>query len=104
TAAGRARGRPLGPGAATRLHGQVSVFDPRDPAGPCSQCLDGDGDDVALSCGEAGVIGPLVGMVGSLQALEALKLLAGIGAPLVGLLQLSDVYFSRLRVSIIIHY
>lgn len=89
--------KPLVSGAAIRLQGQVSVFDPRDPASPCYQCLYGDGDDVALSCSEAGVVGPLVGVVGSLQALEALKLLAGFGEPLVGRLLLIDALSSRFR-------
>lgn len=89
--------KPLVSGAAIRLQGQVSVFDPGDPASPCYQCLYGDGDDVALSCSEAGVVGPLVGVVGSLQALEALKLLAGFGEPLVGRLLLIDALSSRFR-------
>ena len=51
----------------------------------------------ALSCSEAGIVGPLVGLVGSLQALEALKLLAGFGEPLVGRLLLIDALDSRFR-------
>lgn len=89
--------RPLVSGAAIRLQGQVSVFDSRDPASPCYQCLYGEGNDVALSCSEAGVIGPLVGMVGSLQALEALKMLAGFGSPLIGRLLLIDALQTRFR-------
>lgn len=93
--------RPLVSGAAIRLQGQVCVFDSRQEHSPCYQCLYGDGDDVTLSCSEAGVIGPLVGMVGSLQALEALKLLAGFGKPLIGRLLLIDALdagFRELRV------
>lgn len=89
--------RPLVSGAAIRLQGQVSVFDLRVQDSPCYQCLYGDGDDVTLSCSEAGVIGPLVGMVGSLQALEALKLLAGFGEPLIGRLLLIDALQTRFR-------
>lgn len=89
--------RPLVSGAAIRLQGQVTVFDPREQDSPCYQCLYGDGDEVALSCSEAGVIGPLVGMVGSLQALEAMKLLAGFGEPLVGRLLLIDALQTRFR-------
>lgn len=92
-----ALGKPLVSGAAIRLEGQLSVFDPRDAQSPCYQCLYGSGDDTALSCSEAGVVGPLVGLVGSLQALEALKLLAGFGAPLVGRLLLIDALDSRFR-------
>jgi adenylyltransferase/sulfurtransferase len=50
-----------------------------------------------LTCSEAGVIGPLVGLVGSLQALEAMKLLAGFGEPLVGRLLLIDALGTRIR-------
>lgn len=89
--------RPLVSGAAIGLQGQVSVFDFRRENSPCYQCLYGDGDDVAPSCSEAGVLGPLVGMVGSLQALEALKLLAGFGEPLVGRLLLIDALRSGFR-------
>lgn len=92
-----ALGKPLVSGAAIRLEGQLSVFDPRQPGSPCYQCLYGTGGEEALSCSEAGVIGPLVGLVGSLQALEALKLLAGFGEPLVGRLLLIDALSSRFR-------
>ena len=90
-------GKPLVSGAAIRLEGQLSVFDPRRDDSPCYQCLYGDGDEQALSCSEAGIVGPLVGLVGSLQALEALKLLAGFGEPLVGRLLLIDALDSRFR-------
>lgn len=89
--------KPLVSGAAIRLEGQLSVFDPRIADSPCYQCLYGNGDDQTLSCSEAGVIGPLVGLVGSLQALEALKLLAYFGEPLVGRLLLIDALTSRFR-------
>lgn len=89
--------KPLVSGAAIRLEGQLSVFDPRQTDSPCYQCLYGTGSEEALSCSEAGVIGPLVGLVGSLQALEALKLLVGFGEPLVGRLLLIDALSSRFR-------
>jgi len=85
-----AAGKPLVSGAAIRLEGQLSVFDPRNPLSPCYHCLYGHGS-------EAGVLGPLVGLVGSLQALEALKLLAGFGEPLVGRLLLVDALGTRFR-------
>ena len=88
---------PLVSGAAIRLEGQLSVFDPRVPTSPCYHCLYGHGSEAELTCSEAGVLGPLVGMVGSLQALEALKLLAGFGQPLIGRLLLVDALFSRFR-------
>ena len=89
--------RPLVSGAAIRLEGQLSVFDPRREDSPCYHCLYGHGSEAELTCSEAGVAGPLVGLVGSLQALEALKLLAGFGEPLVGRLLLIDAFGSRFR-------
>ena len=92
-----AAGRPLVSGAAIRLEGQLSVFDSRQPGSPCYHCLYGHGSEAELTCSEAGVIGPLVGLVGSLQALEALKMLAGFGEPLVGRLLLIDALGTRMR-------
>ncbi|WP_434601830.1 molybdopterin-synthase adenylyltransferase MoeB [Pseudomonas sp. Z4-7] len=89
--------KPLVSGAAIRLEGQLSVFDPRRPESPCYHCLYGHGSEAELTCSEAGVLGPLVGLVGSLQALEALKLLAGFGEPLVGRLLLIDALGTRFR-------
>lgn len=89
--------KPLVSGAAIRLEGQLSVFDPRRAESPCYHCLYGHGSEAELTCSEAGVIGPLVGLVGSLQALEALKLLAGFGDPLVGRLLLIDALTTRFR-------
>lgn len=96
-AACMAAGKPLVSGAAIRLEGQLSVFDPRRPESPCYHCLYGHGSEAELTCSEAGVLGPLVGTVGSLQALEALKLLAGFGEPLVGRLLLIDALGTRFR-------
>ncbi|MDH1696627.1 MULTISPECIES: molybdopterin-synthase adenylyltransferase MoeB [unclassified Pseudomonas] len=92
-----AAGKPLVSGAAIRLEGQLSVFDPRRDYSPCYHCLYGHGSEAELTCSEAGVIGPLVGLVGSLQALEAMKLLAGFGEPLVGRLLLIDALGTRIR-------
>ncbi|MBA1239793.1 molybdopterin-synthase adenylyltransferase MoeB [Pseudomonas kunmingensis] len=89
--------KPLVSGAAIRLEGQLSVFDSRVETSPCYHCLYGHGSETELTCSEAGVVGPLVGMVGSLQALEALKLLVGFGEPLVGRLLLIDALSSRFR-------
>ncbi|SEG75935.1 HesA/MoeB/ThiF family protein [Marinobacterium lutimaris] len=85
-----ATGTPLVSGAAIRFDGQISVFDSRVPGAPCYQCLYAEGEDEALSCSESGVFAPLVGIVGSTQAAEALKVLAGIGEPLVGKLLMLD--------------
>ncbi|WP_426152198.1 molybdopterin-synthase adenylyltransferase MoeB [Pseudomonas sp. DC3000-4b1] len=92
-----AAGKPLVSGAAIRLEGQLSVFDPRQAHSPCYHCLYGQGSEAELSCSEAGVLGPVVGLVGSLQALEALKVLAGFGEPLVGRLLLIDAASARFR-------
>jgi len=82
--------KPLVSGAAIRMEGQISVFDARDLASPCYQCLYPDLSDEQLSCSESGVMAPLVGVIGSMQALEAIKVLSGFGRPLVGRLLLLD--------------
>lgn len=84
-------------GAAIRGEGQVSVYDPNNAQSPCYHCVFGEGAEEGLTCSEAGVLGPLVGLIGSLQALEALKILAGFGEPLVGRLLLVDALSSRFR-------
>lgn len=89
--------KPLVSGAAIRLEGQLTVFDTRQAHSPCYHCLYGHGSEAELTCSEAGVLGPLVGLVGSLQALETLKVLAGFGETLVGRLLLIDALGTRLR-------
>lgn len=89
--------KPLVSGAAIRLSGQVSVFDTRKSDGPCYHCLYGEGEDEQMTCSEAGVLGPLVGIVGSLQALEAIKLLAAVGSNLTGRLLMVDAFNARFR-------
>lgn len=71
-----------------RFDGQVSVFDAR--VGPCYRCLFPEPPPPGLvpSCAEGGVLGVLPGTVGTLQATEALKVLLGIGEPLIGKLLL----------------
>lgn len=84
-------GRPLVSGAAVRFDGQISVFDTRDPASPCYHCLFPEADDVEhVNCATMGVFAPLVGIIGSMQAAEAIKVIAGIGEPLVGRLLILD--------------
>lgn len=83
--------RPLVSGAAIRHSGQISVFDLRRDDAPCYHCLFPEGEDVEeLRCATTGVLGPLVGVVGATQAIEAIKLLAGMGEPLVGRLLCLD--------------
>ena len=73
-----------------RFDGQVSVFDAR--RGPCYRCLFPEPPPPGLvpSCAEGGVLGVLPGTIGTIQATEALKVLLGIGEPLIGRLLLYD--------------
>lgn len=80
---------PLISGSAIRFEGQVSVFR-YQPNEPCYQCLSQLFGQTVLSCVEAGVIAPIVGVVGSLQALEAIKVLLNIGTTLSGKLWMID--------------
>lgn len=84
-------------GAAIRLSGQLTVFDPRSVDSPCYRCLFPDSEEENLGCNETGVLGPLVGVIGSLQAAEAIKLLVGFGRSLVGRLLLVDIANSQFR-------
>ena len=81
---------PLVSGAAIKMEGQVSVFDNRATDAPCYQCLYSEISDEQLTCSESGVLAPLVGIIGSMQAMETIKLLSGLGQPLVGKLLLLD--------------
>jgi adenylyltransferase/sulfurtransferase len=81
---------PLVSGAAIRFDGQISVYDTREPDGPCYRCLYGENDSAVDTCAQAGILGPVVGMVGCVQAIEALKLICEIGTSLAGRLVLFD--------------
>lgn len=81
--------KPLVSGAAIRFEGQVSVFRYQENE-PCYHCLSQLFGDNVLSCVEAGVIAPIVGVVGSLQALETIKVLLNIGTTLSGKLLMID--------------
>ena len=84
-------------GAVYRFEGQVTVFWPaRTPhPGPCYRCLYAEPPpaEFAPSCAEAGVLGVLPGVIGLLEATETVKILLGIGEPLVGRL----LHFDALR-------
>lgn len=83
--------KPLVSGAAIRMDGQLSVYDPRDAASPCYACVFPDDSTVEETrCATMGVFAPLVGIVGTMQAAEALKLLAGLGSRLTGQLLMID--------------
>jgi adenylyltransferase/sulfurtransferase len=72
-------------GAVFRFDGQAAVFAPH-LGGPCYRCLfpDPPTPGTVPNCAEAGVLGVLPGVIGLVQAIEAIKLLLGIGEPLVG--------------------
>jgi adenylyltransferase/sulfurtransferase len=94
-------GKPTVHGSIFRFEGQLSVFDSR--TGPCYRCLfpDPPPPELAPSCAEAGVLGVLPGVIGILQATEVVKLIIGIGEPLIGRLvhyDALDVTFRNLRV------
>ncbi len=72
-------GKPLVSGAAIRMDGQLAVFDLRAADSPCYACVYGDGTSGDLACSEAGILGPVVGMMGTLQALAAIRTLSGAG-------------------------
>ncbi|MDR2240822.1 MAG: molybdopterin-synthase adenylyltransferase MoeB [Zoogloeaceae bacterium] len=83
--------KPLVSGAAIRFDGQVSVFDLRQDANPCYNCLFPEAEDVEeVRCAVMGVFAPIVGLIGATQAAEALKLIIGCGVSLSGRLLLLD--------------
>ena len=83
-------GKPNVYGSIFRFEGQVSVFHAEE--GPCYRCLFPEPPPPGLvpSCAEGGVLGVLPGTIGALQATEAIKIILGIGEPLVGRLLLYD--------------
>jgi len=96
--------KPVVHGSIYRFEGQITVFKPfhrdgADAIGPCYRCLfpTPPPPELAPSCAEAGVLGVLPGVIGSLQANEALKLLLGIGEPLVGRYLLFDALDASFR-------
>ncbi|WP_333705593.1 molybdopterin-synthase adenylyltransferase MoeB [Ottowia beijingensis] len=83
--------KPLVAGAAIGFDGQVSVYDLRRDDSPCYACVFPATQTVEeVRCATMGVFAPLVGLIGTVQAAEALKLLCGIGQPLVGRLLMLD--------------
>src|SRR2546426_7969246 len=82
--------KPVVHGSVFRFEGQLTVFKPYE--GPCYRCLypEPPPPELAPSCAEAGVLGILPGVIGLLQATETIKLLLGIGDPLVGRLMTYD--------------
>ena len=90
-------GKPNAFGSIFRFEGQVSVFDAR--VGPCYRCLYPDPPPPGLvpTCAEGGVFGVLPGVIGVLQGIEVLKLLLGLGEPLIGRLVMFDALGLRFR-------
>ncbi|CFQ42122.1 molybdopterin biosynthesis protein MoeB [Yersinia frederiksenii] len=91
-----AQHKPLVSGAAIRMEGQVSVFTYQENQ-PCYRCLSRLFGDNALTCVEAGVMAPLVGIIGNLQAMEAIKLLADYGQVISGRLLMYDAMTAEFR-------
>jgi sulfur-carrier protein adenylyltransferase/sulfurtransferase len=83
-------GKPNVYGSIFRFEGQLSVFDAKQ--GPCYRCMFPEPPPPGLvpSCAEGGVLGILPGTIGTLQATEALKLLLGLGEPMIGRMVLYD--------------
>ena len=90
-------GKPNVYGSIYRFEGQSSVFATED--GPCYRCLFPEPPPPGLvpSCAEGGVLGVLPGLVGTIQATEGIKLLLGIGEPLIGRLLLIDALRMQFR-------
>jgi molybdopterin/thiamine biosynthesis adenylyltransferase len=84
-------GLPLVSGAIAQWEGQATVYDPAR-GGPCLECVfpEPPAPGLVPSCAEAGVVGPLPGVVGSVMALEAIKLITGAGTPLRGAMLIFD--------------
>lgn len=89
--------KPNAYGSIFRFEGQVSVFYSKE--GPCYRCLYPEPPPPGLvpSCAEGGVLGILPGVIGIIQATEVVKLLIGIGEPLIGRLVLYDALKMKFR-------
>jgi adenylyltransferase/sulfurtransferase len=90
-------GKPNAYGSIFRFEGQASVFAAK--GGPCYRCLYPEPPPPGLvpSCAEGGVLGVLPGVIGVIQATEAIKLITGIGEPLVGRFLIYDALRMRFR-------
>src|ERR1700758_2974669 len=90
-------GKPNAYGSIFRFEGQASVFATKE--GPCYRCLYPEPPPPGLvpSCAEGGVLGILPGLVGVMQATEVIKLILGVGEPLIGRLLLVDALGMRFR-------
>ncbi len=93
-----ALGRPLIAAALTQWEGQISLYDPARGT-PCYACIFPEAPDPALvpSCAEAGVLGPLPGVIGAMMAVEAVKALTGAGEGLCGRMLIYDALYAETR-------
>ena len=87
---------PLVSGAAIRMEGQISVFTYQEGE-PCYRCLSRLFGENALTCVEAGVMSPLVGVIGAMQAMEAIKVLTHYGVPAAGKIVMYDAMRCQFR-------
>jgi adenylyltransferase/sulfurtransferase len=89
-------GKPLVSGAVSMFSGQVTVFAPHLGGPPHSALYPDEASDDALpSCEANGILGPVTGVIGTLMAMEAIKLVTGVGEPLVGRLLVYDAREAR---------
>ena len=92
------KGIPLVSGALSQWEGQLSVFDPANGA-PCYRCVfdKAPAPELAPSCAEAGVAGPLPGVIGAMMAMEAVKVITGAGSSLRGQMLIYDGLYGESR-------
>lgn len=91
-------GKPLLSAAITQWEGQISLYHPA-AGGPCYACVfpEDPAPGLVPTCAEAGVAGPLPGVVGSMLAVEAVKWIVGAGEPLAGRMLIYDALFGETR-------
>jgi len=92
-------GKPVIGAALSQWEGQISTFDPASGA-PCYQCIfpEAPAPGLAPSCSEAGVVGPIPGVMGSMMAVEAVKEITGAGEGLRGRMLIYDAQYGDVRV------
>lgn len=93
-----AQGKPLVSGALSQWEGQISVFHPAK-GGPCYQCIfpQAPAAGLAPTCAEAGVLGPLPGVIGAMMAVETVKLILGSGQALRAEMLIYDALWGETR-------
>ncbi len=92
-------GKPVIGGALSQWEGQISTWDPAR-GGPCYQCVfpEAPAPGLAPTCSQAGVIGPLPGVIGTMMAVETIKEITGAGEGLRGRLMIYDALYGETRV------